>query len=154
MATGDRDMAALAEQVRAELDALIGEPIIAFGSFAEPGFIFSGTRRGGVPGTTVWRSLANRFRRGRGDTLPLQLYLALTASRIVAVSMETSWRSRRAGFPIEIVRSWDRASTRAEVAATPDGPEVRLTSPDGEARLHSADLGRGFNDPILAALRS
>jgi len=154
MATRDGDLAARAELVRSELDALVGQPIIAFGTFAAPGYVFSGARRGNVPGTTVWRHLANRLGRGRAKRLPLQLFLVLTSSRVVAVSMETSWRSKRAGFPIEVVRSWDRAAITAEIVPTSDGPEVRLTDLEGETRLHSADFGRGFNDPILAALGS
>jgi hypothetical protein len=133
---------------------MVGEPIIAFGTFAAPGYIYSGKRRGAVPGTTVWHSITNRLRRRRDDWLPLQLFLVLTESRIVAVSMETSWRSARAGFPIELVRSWNRTSTTVDVVAGPDGPEVRLTDPNGETRLHSADMGRGLNEPILAALQS
>lgn len=154
MATGDHDMVARVAAVRSELEALVGERVVAFGTFAEPGYVYSGVRRGAVPGTTVWRSIANRLRRRRDDRLPLQLFLVLTEARIVAVSMETSWRSTRAGFPIDVVRSWDRAGTTVEVASVPDGVEVRLTDRNGETRLHSADMGRGFNDPILTAFRS
>jgi hypothetical protein len=147
------EMAVRVEKIRSELGVLVGEPVLEFGSFAAPGYIYSGRRRGGMPGTTVWHSIASRFRRGSEGRMPLQLFLVLTGSRIVAVSMETSWRSGRAGFPIEVVRAWARSSTTVELASVPDGLEVRLIEPGGETtRLHSADLGRGFNDPLLSAL--
>jgi hypothetical protein len=73
---------------------------------------------------------------------------------MVAVSLETSWRSARSGFPIEVVRSWDRSSTTVQVAASRDGAEVQLTDADGESRLQSADMGQGFNDGFLAALEA
>ena len=154
MSTDDGEMLARVEEIRSELGSLVGEAVVGFGAFAAPGYVYSGVRRSAVPGTTWWYHLTNRLRRRRGGALPLQLYLVLTASRIVAVSMETSWRSERSGFPIEVMRSWDRSSTTVQVAAGRDGAEVRLTDADGETSLESADLGRGFNDSFLAALEA
>jgi hypothetical protein len=154
IAIDDGEMSVRVAEIRSELDSLVGEAVVEFGVFAAPGYVHSGVRRSAVPGTTWWSHLTNRLRQRRGSSMPLQVYLVLTVSRIVAVSMDTSWRSARSGFPIEVVRSWGLSSTKVKVTPAKMGVEVRLRDEDGETSLQSADHGRGFNHGFLAALEA
>jgi len=148
----------LEAEIRADVEALADEDVLAFGFFGQAGLYGGGSTfamregHGGGPLKPVLRSLLGR---ARGGGLPLQVLLALTPTRILAVAYETGGRGVS---PTKVFRSWDRSVTTVAVEEGDRGlPHIFLSRPgeDGRERLDSADVQHtGVNDEVLALLRA
>lgn len=130
-------------QFRAELSAVAGETVDAFGYFTEPGYVSD------TGGSGIFAIFRNRARRRREGALPLQVYLALTPTRIVAIAFE---RRGAEVTPTEVVRVWDRSSTEVEVRDLGDDTtlvSLRAVGEEHPTRLESTRQSAEAN----AALR-
>ncbi len=152
----DEEKARVAE-LRAELEALVGEQVLAFGFFGEPGYARSSPRFAqtqGFAGDSLPALFRNLFRRAKGGGLPATVVLAVTPQRLLVLSYSAGMGGVRVR---EVVRAWERASTRVEVAEERGSrPIVELGDPvaGDSVRLESLDVtGSGVNDEILGILR-
>ena len=154
----DEEKEPLIARTRADLQALAAEEVIAFGFFGQAGLYDPSPTlavREGYAGGGIVPLLRSFFGRARGGGLPLQVVVALTGTRVLAVA----YTAGRGGIePTKVVQAWDRNGARVEVEeGCGDLPHVILSAP-GEAkpvRLESADPQRtGINDELLALLRA
>jgi hypothetical protein len=141
--------------MRSELEGVVAEQVLAYGLFRRPGvnerssapdapYGVGGAGLGGLLRRAVWK----------GDRLPREFYLAVTPTRICAVRYKVRHAAIR---PCDVVRSWDRGSTRIEIEGPSNGHEeiVTLTGPSGE-RVQVEVVARGGHSTgaVLELLRS
>ena len=153
----DEERERLAAEIRAGVEALAGEAVLAFGFFGQAGLYADPGPRfavregyGGAPLIPVLRSL---FGRARGRGLPLQVLLAATPTRILAVAYDTGMRGVS---PTKVLQSWERSVTAVALEEGERGlPRIRLSGPgeQGPVRLDSADVQQtGVNDAVIELL--
>ena len=152
----DEERERLAAEIRAGVEALAGEAVLAFGFFGQAGlYADPGPRyamRQGYGGGPIMPLVRNLFGRTRGGGLPLQVLLAATPTRILAVAYDTGIRGVS---PTKVLQSWDRSVTTVALEEGDRGPRVLLSGPGDEeaVRLDSADVQRtGVNDEVLDLL--
>ncbi len=163
MGMSPEQQAQLKAQMAAQLEALIGEHVEAFGFFGHPGFLENQPDRvlarleGGSGGFNIFSWF--RGRRAAGG-MPTQVYLVVTPTRVLAVK----YRVRFGGVvePDQVLQSWDRGGVVIEVGDPPadadpawTGATVRITEvgADRPVELESFDRGTGVNDEVLTLLR-
>ena len=153
----DEERERLAAEIRAGVEALAGEVVLAYGFFGQAGlYADPGPRfamREGYGGAPIRPLLRSLFGRARGGGLPLQVLLALTPTRILAVAYDTGMRGVS---PTKVLQSWERSVTAVALEEGDHGlSRVRLSGPseEGSVRLDSADVQRtGVNDEVLGLL--
>ena len=132
----------LEAEIRADVEALADEDVLAFGFFGQAGLYGGGSTfamregHGGGPLKPVLRSF---FGRARGGGLPLQVLLALTPTRILAVAYETGGRGVS---PTKVFRSWDRSVTTVAVEEGDRGLPTHLPVEARRGRARAPRLRR------------
>ena len=158
MGLGPEQQEQLKAQMAAQLEALIGEHVEAFGFFGHPGFLQGVADSGpGDGGFDIFGWFRGRRKTGG---MPTQVYLVVTPTRVLTVK----YRLRMGGMvePAEVLRTWDRGGALVEVQERPPdadpavtGARVIVRGPAEEraVELESFDRGTGVNDEVLTLLR-
>jgi hypothetical protein len=158
MGLSDEQVAAMKLQIRQRVEALAGEPVLAFGFFGYAGFIQEIGGRSQIARDAGAGSRLSSWFKGKKQAagLPTQVILAATPTRVLAVA----FANRASGVePTEVRRSWDRASSTIVVSDDPATERSRarilLRGPDdaGDTQLDSYDMGSDVNDEVIALLR-
>ncbi len=154
-------------EMTSALERVAGERVLAFGFFGQAGLLEeTRTELELMPDGSLQRvggpSLSRIFKRLFGSKggagMPFQVYLAVTPTRVLAVS----YRMGPGGMsPKEILRAWDRSTTRVEVQDRPPGADVSTGAKvalfeEGQESpfvLESLDMGHDVNDAVLVLLR-
>jgi len=159
MGLSDEQIAAMKAELRGQLEALAGEPVLGFGFFGYVGFIEEIGGKSQISRDAGAAARMSSWFKGKKQAggLPTQVLLTLTPTRALAVT----YQARASGVvPDRVSRSWDRATTRIQVEDKPGSDRSRATvtlaGADGEetVRLDSYDMGFDINDEVIALLRN